>query len=343
MATRILVYGGTNLTPALVRFVGRLTRRLLVFDDVVLLSGGFEGYKHHPNRVSVDKTVLTEAERSIVPARFDRRFETWLPRESLDRRSVRRFKRGALHELTGTAQARRFALVKAADALVTIEGEGNTRTVLEFALALGKPALPVPFSGGDSRRIWNRHRDDLLGPLRLRPALVRRLEGGPRLGRGLDRLAADVAAAICEAAQKRCLVLMPFGRGHDGFYAQVLHPAIKAAGHLPYRIDREEYSGNIPSLFLAALGRARGVVVDVTGSNPNVMYELGQVHARGISPLLVLRRRLTRAAYAALPFYLHHEMLVAAPDNPSGHRRIGREIGSYLARLAQNSDEGRRG
>ena len=79
MITRILVYGGTNLPPALVRFVGRLTREFLRFPDVLLLSGGFECYKRHPKRISVDMAVLTEAESRVDSTRFDQRFETWLP------------------------------------------------------------------------------------------------------------------------------------------------------------------------------------------------------------------------------------------------------------------------
>jgi len=69
--------------------------------------------------------------------------------------------------------------------------------------------------------------------------------------------------------------------GHDGFYQDVLRRAIEAANYIPHRIDIDDYAGNIPSLFLSALERARSVVVDVTGLNPMSCMSFGQVHAAG--------------------------------------------------------------
>ena len=120
--------------------------------------------------------------------------------------------------------------------------------------------------------------------------MTRRLEYRPRSTRKLHQVATVVATAIHAAAQKRCLVLMPFGPGHDGFYRNVIRKTIAAANYLPHRIDKDDYAGNIPSLFLSSLERARAIVIDLTGWNANVMYELGQVHARGVTPpFLILR------------------------------------------------------
>jgi len=307
MKTRVAIYGGTNLTTETVRFVRHLTRDLLGFSDVVLLSGGFDCFEQHPERTSVDRAVLAEAEERLPPNQFAKRFETWVPAPALDRHSVKRFKKGITHELIGTAQARRFKLVNAADALITIVGEGNTRSVLELALAVEKPALPVAFTGGDSGRMWKRHRNEFVGSLRLTPELTRHLEDRSQSARQLSRLAWHVASVVHEAAQKRCLVLMPFGPGHDGFYSNVIRRTIVAADFVPHRIDKDDYAGNIPSLFLSSLERARAVVIDLTGWNPNVMYELGQVHARGISPFLLVRHPTIKRTLPDMPFYLRHE------------------------------------
>ena len=335
MKTRIAIYGGTNLSPGLVRFVRRVTGDLLSLNDVVILSGGFEYFESHPERTSVDLAVLWEAEKRLPPKQFAERFETWVPAQTLDRHSVKRFKKGTIHELDGTAQARRFKLVSAADALVTIVGEGNTRSVLELALAVDKPALPVAFTGGDSQRMWNRNRDEFNESLRLSPQLINRLEDGPKSTRQLNQLATDVATAVHDAAQKRCLVLMPFGPGHDGFYSSVIRKTIAAANYLPHRIDKDDYAGNIPSLFLSALERARAVLIDLTGWNPNVMYELGQVHARGLVPFLIVREQQARKALHDLPFYLRHEKVLIERDDEVGHKRIAAELESYLNSLAK--------
>jgi hypothetical protein len=340
MNTRIAIYGGTNLTAAVVRFVERLTRRILAFPDVVLVSGGFAQYRGRPDRISVDRAVLEESERRLDPGALATRFETWLPAPSLDRRSVERFRHGTVRELQGSAQARRFAVVTGVDAIITIAGEGQTRTVLELALAIKRPALPVAFTGGDSARVWARSREAVANSLRLDPTIIRRLESTPRGAAERDRLADDVARAAHAAAERRCLVLMPFGPGHDGFYTRVLRPAIGAAGYVPIRIDQDEYAGDIPTLFRHSVERAHAILVDVTGANPNVMYELGYLHARGLDPpAVILRQRLTARASAALPFYLRHERLITAPDDEAGHSQLRREVVAYLGRV----DRRRRG
>jgi hypothetical protein len=323
-----------------VRFTRRLTRELLRFPDVVLMSTGFLHAKRHPHRVSVDAAVVGEAETCLTPAELARRFETWLP-AGRDR-PVDRFAKGVVHRVGETAQQRRFALVRAADAIVTVAGEVRTRMVLELALALARPTLPVAFTGGDSARIWKPLRDEIVAALHVvPPKLVARLEARPTTDRQVDRLAADVATAAHMAAEKRCLVLMPFGGEHDTFYTEVLYRTIERAGWVPDRLDRDAFAGHIPALFLAHFARARAVVVDVTGSNPNVMYELGQVHARGVDPFLVLRGTSARRSITELPFYLRQEKLSAAADGAAGWRRIGRELARYLQGVAAAAAAGR--
>uniref|UniRef100_A0A831XD40 Nucleoside 2-deoxyribosyltransferase n=1 Tax=Geobacter metallireducens TaxID=28232 RepID=A0A831XD40_GEOME len=345
MTTRIALYGGTNLTSKEIRFVRCLTRHLLAIQGVTLISGGFECYREHPAWISVDRAVLFEARQLLPePETFIGRFETWLPLERLDRPDdgVERFAEGAVHRIPGTDQARRFNLVRAADGIVTIKGEGNTRTVLELALALDKPALPIPFTGGDSRTLWENNREAFLHSLNLRPELISRLEGDPPPLPELDGIARDVAQAMYDAAKKRCLVLMPFGAGHDDFYREVLRRAIEAANYIPHRIDIDDYAGNIPSLFLSALERVRAVVVDVTGLNPNVMYELGQVHARGINPFLIYRRKESTMDVDALPFYLRHEKMANEQNDEAGRRRIADALTRYLSDVVLHTDEQRR-
>jgi len=335
---RIAVYGGTNLSPRLVRFTRRLTRALVRFADVVLVSGGFRWFESREQHVSVDVAVLTEAKLRIDPRRFRERFETWLPAKRLDRPSddVVRFEDGSVHRVPGTDQACRFELVKAVDALVTIAGEGNTRTVLELALALNKPALPVPFTGGDSREVWRRNGRDFIEALNLEPRLVSELESRDGSPARLDRLAEQIAKAVHAGARRSCLVLMPFGPVHDGFYVDVLRHAVTAANYVPHRIDKDDYAGNIPALFRASLERAGAVVVDLTGTNPNVMYELGQVHARGMRPFMIFRRRRGESLARQLPFYLRQEKIVGERDDEAGRRRIARELREYLESLARS-------
>jgi len=344
MTTRIVIYGGTDLPPEFQHFVRCITKNFITYQDVIIISGGFECFEGDPKKISVDLAVLLESKNCISNAEyFNKRFETWLPAKKLDRPSekVKRFEEGKVCRIPGTDQARRFKLVKAADGLVTIMGHGNTRTVLELALALEKPVLPIAFTGGDSETVWTNYRQDIIHTLNLQPDLINHLETKTTEFSELESIAKDVSQIIYEAAKKRCLVLMPFGPLHDDFYKKVLDKAIKNANHIPHRIDIDEYAGNIPSLFLSALELARSVVVDLTGLNPNVMYELGQVHARGINPFLIERRQSSTIETNAMPFYLRHEQVASEQDNESGHNRIAARLTQYLIAVTKNEVEQR--
>jgi hypothetical protein len=83
-------------------------------------------------------------------------------------------------------------------------------------------------------------------------------------------------------------------------------------------------------------------MVDVTGLNPNVMYELGHVHAREINPFLIYRRPQAEIDADELPFYLRREKLITEQDNDAGHRRIADAITQYRAALAKNAYERQR-
>lgn len=105
-----------------------------------------------------------------------------------------------------------------------------------------------------------------------------------------------------------CFVLMPFGRkaeaggrlvDFDAVYAQVIAPAVLAAGMEVIRADQEQIGGTIHKPMFERLMLCDYAVADMTGANPNVYYELGIRHA--------LRPRSTVLIFAegtTLPFDL---------------------------------------
>jgi tetratricopeptide (TPR) repeat protein len=83
-------------------------------------------------------------------------------------------------------------------------------------------------------------------------------------------------------------VAMPFGTkpGPDGqpvdfnrVYAELIKPALEAAGLTAFRADEETRAGDIRVDMFQELLIADLVVVDITIDNPNVWYELGVRHA----------------------------------------------------------------
>lgn len=64
-------------------------------------------------------------------------------------------------------------------------------------------------------------------------------------------------------------------------WEEVIVPACQAFGLSPVRADRIAKPGEIPDQVFRLLRDAEVVIADLTGANPNVMYELGLRHTRG--------------------------------------------------------------
>ena len=276
--------------------------------------------------MSVDRVVLDVAEELLPPAEFARRFETWLPAPALEKEPTVRFRKGTVRELHGTPHARRYKVVQQSSGLITIGGKAHTRSILELALAVGKPALPVPFTGEQSESMWRQNSNEFLLGLRSDAATLAPLEEMPTSREALQAAAILAVDSLLRAVERRCLVLMPFDIAHDAFYSDALAPAIRREDFVPYRIDHDEQAGDIPKLFGQAAEDCDAIVVDLTGSNPNVLYELGWLHSRERSAMLLLRYEADVSAQPELPFYLLHEKILKVPSTEAGHAQAQTEV-----------------
>jgi hypothetical protein len=125
-----------------------------------------------------------------------------------------------------------------------------------------------------------------------------------------------------------CFVLMPFGAPFDSYYRAVFAPAIDRAGFMPVRSDDVAKPGAIIDQIWKGINAAEVCLADLTGCNPNVMYELGLVHALG-KPVLQLVQN-TRD----LPFDLQHLRHITYRTTASDWQgRLQDEIVRVLAAL----------
>lgn len=329
---RIAIYGGMALDDRAIEFVRALSEALLDYPDVAIVTGGFHYSLDDAEATSTDRAAFQGALRyaTVTGAPLAELFQTWIPEPGRDRQGIVRFKEGLVRELKGkSAQARRLALVEQVDALVTIKGDQPTALVLDMAFAVDKPALPTPFTGGASRAYWNDNREQIVAAFQLSPELAQRIEVGTE---DLMLLARNLAEAVWRVSSHVCLVLSPFRPEADAFQSAVLNPAIESAGFRPLRLDRTPDAGNIASMFLNRLRQSDAVIADVTEGSPNVLYELGQAHARGIEPLLVARRPLGDELWKVLPFYLYQQR-VAAYDSSTeaGRTALSGQVREFLA------------
>jgi hypothetical protein len=89
-----------------------------------------------------------------------------------------------------------------------------------------------------------------------------------------------VSKGVAVQAGDNCFVMMPFGLPLGGYYQSIYEPAIKKAGLSPIRADAEIFgTGKIIDQIWSGINNARVLVAELTGRNPNVLYELGIAHA----------------------------------------------------------------
>lgn len=107
----------------------------------------------------------------------------------------------------------------------------------------------------------------------------------------------------------RCFVIGPIGNkfappgspGREHYedalqvFEYVIHPACKKHGLEPVRADGIAKSGEITEQIFRHLAEDDVVIADVSGGNPNVMYELGLRHTTGLLTLQI-------GEYGQLPF-----------------------------------------
>jgi len=86
-----------------------------------------------------------------------------------------------------------------------------------------------------------------------------------------------------------CFVVMPFNTLFKIQYEKVIRPAVEAAGLKCVRGDEIFSKPRIVDDIWRSLRQARIVVAELTGRNPNVLYEVGLAHAVG-KPVLILTR-----------------------------------------------------
>jgi hypothetical protein len=308
--TRVCIYGGTNLQGMPQHFISAVAYQILDSMPSVIVTGGFLHSDKDPHAVSTDAAALDGARRFAADRRVDLKdcFEAWIPEPTLDGRredkAVRRMGKAegiTVVEMTGrTALGRRLAMVAGVDAVVTISGRVHTETVIEQALELGVPVLPLPDAGGDSRDLLLKYRQKIAS--RFKPdALEQCLQDVSRtIDADPDTAARAVASLIGAAKLGGCLVLLPYDAAHATLYAEVIEPAVEK--HMKaVRLDHTPSSKSIYTSFADAMESCSAVIADITQVNENVMYEIGYAHGRGLTPLIYTESDARRQQ---LPVYL---------------------------------------
>lgn len=121
-----------------------------------------------------------------------------------------------------------------------------------------------------------------------------------------------------------CFVIMPFGGMLDDVYEFGIKLAVEDVGLKWQRADDIHQPGSILSQIWTALLKARYVIADLTGTNGNVLYELGLAHALGHSVILLTQDM------EDVPFDLRPQRHIVYQGTSAGIKQLRTSLGDLL-------------
>lgn len=92
------------------------------------------------------------------------------------------------------------------------------------------------------------------------------------------------------ARRPHALVAMPFDESFDDLFHYGISNAVRAAGLLCERIDRQAFTGDVMARLKRQIETAKLVVADITRANPNVSLEVGYAWGRDVPTVLLCHR-----------------------------------------------------
>lgn len=131
-------------------------------------------------------------------------------------------------------------------------------------------------------------------------------------------------------SKETCFVLMPFSDPFNKYYEVIIAPAIEGCGIRSERADSLFGPANIVYDIWDGIKRAKILIAELTGRNPNVMYELGLAHAIE-KPVILLTQDI-----ADVPFDLRSlRCIVYNTKEPEWANKLRDEISKYIIALLQ--------
>ena len=132
-----------------------------------------------------------------------------------------------------------------------------------------------------------------------------------------------------------CFTITPFGGWFDDYYTTIFVPAIEEAGLEACRADDLYRPSTIVADIWDYTNKARLVLADLSGKNPNVFYELGLAHALAKPAILVVE------SIDDVPFDLRALRVLQYDKNEASwgtvlHDKIVKSIREVLANPAQS-------
>ena len=129
--------------------------------------------------------------------------------------------------------------------------------------------------------------------------------------------------------EKHVFYLCAFKEPFDTVYNDHVKPAVESSG---FTVDRgDEIFGTQPIIedIWEAINSAELILADVTGRNPNVMYEIGMAHTVG-KPVVIISQDIND-----VPFDLKHYRCIVYSHTPRGCKTLEEKIRGTLGFLSK--------
>lgn len=137
------------------------------------------------------------------------------------------------------------------------------------------------------------------------------------------------SSVLLSSSSNVCFILMPFEPSLAGMY-EVIYNAVIQAGLKPLRADEIFSPGPIMEQIRSAIQQSRICIADLTGANPNVLYELGIAQALG-KPSILLSQDISQ-----VPFDIRHLRIVLYKDTLKGLTHLREDLAKALSQILGN-------
>ncbi len=130
---------------------------------------------------------------------------------------------------------------------------------------------------------------------------------------------------------KLCLILMPFAEKMKPIYDDHIRPVVISENLSCLRADEVVGTNMITWDIWEKINRARVIVADLTGQNPNVFYEVGLAHALGKDVILLTQ------SMDYVPFDLKALRCIVYNFTPRGMIEMEKRLRATIKKIMQSS------
>jgi hypothetical protein len=128
------------------------------------------------------------------------------------------------------------------------------------------------------------------------------------------------------AASKRAFIIMPFQRDLENVWFGAIKPACIECTYAPLRVDEVNLSSLITDDIEKYSAMSHVVIVDLSDSNPNVMFEFGWSLAKNKKPIVICQGELTNK----IPFDVRGIRYISYENSWLGIEALKKKMKEYI-------------